>query len=404
MLVQKFLETHSFKELQDTHGVYVSFSKYGHKFSLNYDQIEAKESDPLAQECRGLILSAENGNIFSKDKLHLSPGKTKILAFPMQRFFNYGQSCAADINWSDPKLSVLEKLDGTLCIVYYDPYINQWCVATRSVPDADIAIDNGTFTFRTLFEKALADTMNGISFKDFTNMLVKNITYCFELTSPYNQIVVKSDKCTITLLAVRVLDTLKELDPRDLALVQIGKVPVANTFNLSSINDIIDFVASRNPSEYEGVVVRDSSFRRIKIKNALYVLASRVKDNISASPRNIVEIILSGKDDDIMTLLSEDLSSKLLEYKLYIQNMIKSYDDIFADKKAEANALKPQDKKTFALLINSMDSIWAAPLFYMFDGKCKNMKDFIQQNNRNGTWANSFLDKILDIIKKNNKA
>ncbi len=64
LLVQKYLETHSFANLAAEHGVYASFSKSGHKFSLNYDQIEAKESDPLAQECRGLILSALDGTSY----------------------------------------------------------------------------------------------------------------------------------------------------------------------------------------------------------------------------------------------------------------------------------------------------------------------------------------------------
>src|ERR1700683_3105357 len=61
LLVQEYLETHSFGDLIRDHGVYASFSKQGHKFSLNYDMIEAKDDDLLAQECRGLILSTETG-------------------------------------------------------------------------------------------------------------------------------------------------------------------------------------------------------------------------------------------------------------------------------------------------------------------------------------------------------
>ena len=73
LLVQKYLETHTFGDLAKEHGVYASFSKSGHKFSLNYDQIEAKESDPLAQECRGLILACEDGTSLSSQALAL-PG------------------------------------------------------------------------------------------------------------------------------------------------------------------------------------------------------------------------------------------------------------------------------------------------------------------------------------------
>src|SRR5271170_4102940 len=99
LLVQEFLRTRTFGDLIREHGVYASVSKSGHKFSLNYDQIEAKETDPLAQECRGLILAPVDGKplyceITSDGKHHyedIGPGETTILAYPMKRFFNHGQ-------------------------------------------------------------------------------------------------------------------------------------------------------------------------------------------------------------------------------------------------------------------------------------------------------------------------
>ena len=104
LLVQQYLETHTLGDLVRDHGVYASFSKSGHKFSLNYDQIEAKESDPLAQECRGLILSLTDGQHIvgvtdasgRTNRDHVVLGPTKILAYPMNRFFNHGQGSAAD--------------------------------------------------------------------------------------------------------------------------------------------------------------------------------------------------------------------------------------------------------------------------------------------------------------------
>src|SRR5271166_5858582 len=98
LLVQKYLEDHTFADLIKDHGVYASFAKSGHKWSLNYDQLEAKEDNPLAQECRGLILAQETGASLAPIEVegrlkydHLSPGKTIVLAYPIKRFFNYGQ-------------------------------------------------------------------------------------------------------------------------------------------------------------------------------------------------------------------------------------------------------------------------------------------------------------------------
>lgn len=406
LLVQTFLETHTFKELQEQHGVYASFSKSGHKFSLNYDQIEARESDPLSQECRGLVLAAEDGKSFTSQAQqvngrdnydHVSPGKTKILAYPMKRFFNHGQGSAAEINWSDPKLAVLEKLDGTLCIVYYDPFTDKWCVATRSVPEADLLMDNGLFTFRTLFEKALYDTTGGLPFDQFAALLDKNYTYCFELTTPYNRIVVAYPDNRITMLAARKMSSLKEVDPRE---VQITGIPVVQAHTYTGVQELVDWVSSLNPMEHEGVVIRDGDFNRRKLKNAAYVAYNKVRDALATSPRNMVELILTEKDDDVVPMLPEEIVKNLQVIKVGVQKTIKEHDAAYLAAKAQADSIMPGDKKTFAILVTKNKALWTAPFFQMWDGKASNMKDFIMKSRTSdGTWGNSFLDKMLELSK-----
>lgn len=411
LLVQKYLETNSFGNLAKEHGVYASFSKSGHKWSLNYDQIEAKESDPLAQECRGLVLAREDGcpifgEVLSDGKLNrdnMEPGKTKILAYPMKRFFNYGQGAAATISWNDSSLAVLEKLDGTLCIVYYDPFSSKWCIATRAVPEADLLMDNGLFTFRTLFEKALLDTC-GKSFDEFTSNLGSNWTYCFELTTPYNRIVVNYPNNSITLLSAREINTMDEIDiNNDLNRAFLNKdmpeIPIVQAHKFSTIDSLVDWVSSLNPMEHEGVVVRDSKFNRIKIKNAAYVAYNRVRDTLGTSERNCLEIILQEKDDDVIPFLPEEIVNNLIKIKNNLQLVLKKYDDIYLAAKAQADATMPGDKKTFAIIVTKDKELWSAPFFQIFDGKAINMKDFITKNRKDGTWGNGFLDKLLDLSK-----
>lgn len=404
LLVQEYLKTKSFGDLARDHGVYASFSKSGHKWSLNYDQIEAKESDPLAQQCRGLILSA-NGQSFLNQAVvvngrlsydHIVPGDTQILAYPMNRFFNYGQGAAAVIDWHDPQLAVLEKLDGTLCIVYWDQFISQWCVATRSVPEADLLMDNGLFTFRTLFEKAVEETVK-IPFSTWLLSLVKDNTYCFELTTPYNRIVVQYDTCGITLLAVRNVPSLLETDPNNLAIAKLGGVPCVRAYTYSSINELVDWVSTLNPMEHEGVVVRDSQFRRIKVKNAAYVAYNKVRDVLATSERNCLELIFQEKEDDVLPFLPEEIAKNLHKIKKGVQRIIKEYDEAYKVVKAEADMINPGDKKTFAILATKNKQYWSSPFFAMFDGKVMNMKDFIAKNRKEGTWANGFLDKFLEL-------
>jgi hypothetical protein len=427
LLVQKYLEEHSFSDLVKEHGVYASFSKSGHKWSLNYDQIEARESDPLSQECRGLILSCDDGNSLSslaiqiENKLsydHICPGKTKILAYPMRRFFNYGQGSAANINWSDPGLSILEKLDGTLCIMYYDSIINQWCVATRSVSEANILLDNGLFTFRTLFEKALQETAN-LSFDDFAAKLNRRLTYCFELTTPYNRVVVNYSNCRLTLLSARNIYSYEEiqipssngLDKELLPYTWVKEkfnlcgIPFVRKYTYTSVQELVDWVSTLNPMESEGVVVLDSNFNRIKIKNAAYVAYNKLNDRLGTSERNCLEIILSEKDDDVISFLPEEIAKNLIKIKSQLQTFIHRYDDSYSMFKTAADAVCLGDKKTFALMINEAsktNNYWSAPFFQMFAGKAVNMKDFIQQNKKDGTWSNGFLDRILEISKNYN--
>ncbi len=440
LLVQIYLESNNFGQLIADHGVYASLSKNKKKISLNYDQIETKDNDELSWDCRGLILSKHDGSEFQTDldgKLCLKTivGDTKILAFGMRRFFNYGQG-SASINWSDPNLAILEKLDGTLCIVYFDPWIDKWCVATRSVPEADIPLDNGIFTFRTLFEKALFDTC-GKTFEEFTNGIGRNITYCFELTTPYNRIVVAYPNNRVTLLAVRKLRDLEEYDLNTLSykkwveydlldqdakryLISVGRtredapmalvdvpfnlrgVPIVQAHTYTSVSDLLNWVSSLNPIEHEGVVVKDSNFNRIKVKNAAYVAQSKLRDSLGTSERNCLELILLEKDDDVISMLPEEIVNNLKKIKEGLKIAIHMYDNTYDIIKIQSDDECPNDKKTFALNVNKIaksKNLWTAPFFQRFDGKHSGMRDFINSNRRDGTWSDSFLDRLLSIAK-----
>lgn len=416
ILVQKFLAEKSFGELAKEHGVYASFSKSGHKFSLNYDQIEAKESDPLAQQCRGLVLACHDGRSLSSEAVMVNgklsydnviPGVTWLMAYPMNRFFNHGQGAAANVNWSDPGLAVLEKLDGTLCIVYWDIFTNQWCVATRSVSEADLLMDNGIFTFRTLFEKALKDTC-GHSFEEYSDRLNKSVTYCFELTTPYNRIVVNYPDCRVTLLAARRLyDGYTELNLTKLDLGSVNPntlygVPIVKAYTYTSVQELVDWVSTLNPMEHEGVVVLDSNFNRIKVKNAAYVAYNKLHDRLGSSERNCMEFVLLEKDDDVKAFLPEEIVKNMETLKTGLQNALAKYDTVYSEIQFKMKELgEGATQKDYALMVNSHPELWSAPFFQIRAGKASSMRDFIQKSRKDGTWVDSFLDKILELSKKN---
>ena len=391
--VQKYLEEHSFGELAKNHGVYATFDNNGYKCSLNYDQVESSSSDTIASQCRGLILAAPDGKSFSSlavvegNKLNydnIIPGKMIVLSCGFFRFFNYGQGHCAEIDWND--FQAQNKADGTLSLIYFDHFKNEWCMATRQRPDADQLLDSKLFTFRTLFEKALFETTE-LSFSDFTTKLDKDITYCFELETPYNFIILKQEINKITLLAARNIKTLEEID---LSTIELD-VPRVKTFSLTTIEEIVEYCNMQNPLQMEGVVLIDKNFNRIKVKNINYVLAHKIKDGIR-NDRDFLNLIIQEKDDDVAPILPEEFNKRIAilktNYKNFHQTMMKTFEELKSI----------TIKKDFAIELTKRKDCWPAPLFCMYDGKMNTIKEFINKKSIRGEICNSTLDMILSFI------
>jgi hypothetical protein len=403
--VQQFLEKKSFKDLQIEHGVYQSFSKDGTKFSLNYDMLESKDSDFLAQQCRGLILSHKDGLSYLDQAVtingrinydHVIPGETVVIARPMDRFFNAGQGAEANIDWSKPGIKIMEKLDGSCLILYYSIFSKSWHAATRSMPDADLIMDNGLFTFRTLFEKALSDSLN-LTFDQFTSHLNPWLTYCFELTTPLNQIVCHYPNYSITLLAARNTCSGREFDIHNVDVYP--ETPRVKSYNFSSLQETVDWVSNQNPLEHEGVVIMDAHFNRIKVKNALYVAYSKTKDRLGASLRNCLELILAEKQDDIIGHLPPILADNLKIMEAAVRDAFNFYNAKYLEIQHELKKSNLCTAKDFALALKRHKIKWESPLFQMNAGKAAHMRDFVNNSRKDGTWNNSFLDKVLEIIE-----
>lgn len=403
MLVQTFLLNNSLGALHNSeHAIGFSLSGDKKKVSLNYNQIDSKESDPLACECRGLILAKKDHSEINPDEVF---GNSVVVARPFNRFFNYGQGCSAKIDLQDPKTVFLEKLDGTLGIVYFDFHQNAWHVATRSVPEANLPIDGfGQYTFRTLFEKCLAETLRenvqdessfAKLFSNFCNeSLDKENTYLFEITTPLNRIVVDYKEYRVSLLGVRNTSTGKEHDPSGF----LPSIPKPKTYSFGSLQEMLDFVSTLNPLEHEGFVVRDRSFQRIKVKNPGYLAYNRVRDSAMKSPRALMEIILLGKYDDVFSLLPphiQELGNKYLEG---YRKLSRYYEGVYLEL-LEKIAGAENPRKALALEIQQ-NNLWMAPLMIRYSGKCSSFQGYIESMKKEGTWGNGFLDTLIEELKK----
>ncbi len=379
LTVQHYLWSYSLADLAREHGVYAKFStKNPLKFSLNYDQLEAKDADPIAQECRGTVL-------YTTTPVNMTSvvGPTSVMAKPMNRFFNYGQGSAAPVDFENPNTKIFEKLDGTLCILYWDKFLMTWCVGTRSVPDADLPMDGfGNQTFSDLFWKAFAASGGTLSGLDYAQ---GHMSFCFELCTPDNQIVVAYPDYKVYLLAAISLIDLTEDEPSNWNK-QIG-VELAPTFSLGSVDEMLNFVSSREPTKFEGVVVCDPLFRRVKMKNAGYLAYSKIKDSVAKSPRSVMEIVLLGKEDDVFPLVPAHIQTKILDTKNRLARLIHSMNE-------EYERIYSPDRKTFALAVQA-NSGHMGPHMARWNGRAKDFHDWLLVSRVNGSWSDSFLDSIL---------
>lgn len=395
-LVVEYLRTHSLAELREAHGVRAgALAVGGHKVSLNYDQLAARDADALACECRGLVLATPDGSPFP---LTGPCGDLEVLAWPMDRFFNLGAGAAHvvdDATLGHEEARVYEKLDGTLCIVYYDSLApnegelgdpanprsyGMWCVATRSVPDADRPIDGfADHTFGSLFRHSVWCVTNK-TWAEFSRQLARGHTYCFELCSPRaGSGVVRygvDQPCLLAVRATRPIDCGRELDPDRIA--QLIDVAPAPTHALGTLAALHDAVESRPPSEHEGVVVRlpgrapNGGFLRVKVKSAAYVAAHGLSSGAVASPRNLLRAVVSGQWDDVRVMVRPDLRDRGDALAGALRTWCISADVTHRRLFEEHGA----DRKAYALAVQAA-GLPIGVMMSMWTGKVRSASEFI---------------------------
>lgn len=403
--IKAYLQWKSFQQLEDDHGVCARPSTLGDKFSLNYDQLLVKNGDPVAEQCRGMVIRPLQFDIhiLGDNWKHATVGDVEVLAWPMNRFYNFGDSSVAQVDWDDPDLKVYEKVDGTCVIVYWDPFQKRWHCATRSVPEADLPIfkghiEIGDATFSDMFLRALIATREETSGPlswvpktiDEVVHLNKEVTYVFELVSPYNQIVVNYPEPRAYLLAARHTSSGQELDPET---IRIPHVRRPKTWPLKDAVAIGAFVNTLNPHEFEGTVICDSKFRRMKIKSMAYVLAHKSKDTVTASPRNALEAIILEKIDDVIPLVPKEVGEKMLKMQAAYAQYVKNIDENVARFRAEADG----SRKRFAEQV-MLSGDWTAPYFNLWENHARSAREWIRTTCEKSKLSSTSLDTILSKL------
>ena len=270
--LQEFLHEHGIEKLQDDLAIKVYRHPELPLVGFRYNQIDSPRTHEVVRECRGIVL---------EDKTW------KLIAKPFDRFFNVGE--VEDefklFDWND--FRCIDKADGSLIIVYY--YNNQWHANTSgSFGFGDAHMFDGNW--RELFwQTANLDT----------DKMLQNLTYIFELCTPYNRVVKDYGKPTVFFLGLADINIPHDFAEYivDMEASVIG-VKRPDTYHASSLEDIIELIgALENEEELsEGVVIRDSRGVRFKWKTQRYVALHRLNDNGNILlARNLLTIALTGE-------------------------------------------------------------------------------------------------------------
>jgi len=290
--LQKFLSEHpsNWRNVLEQKPYCLKIQDKGDLVLFKYNQIDSNFSDPIVQECRGIILDRRDWH---------------VVCHPLHKFFNYGEGHAAEIDWNSAV--TMDKIDGSLIKVYN--HEGRWHVATNGTIDAcdaDLMFSphEDIETFEDLFNWTLGQHLadNGgidiIDFDDFFENLHPDYTHLYELATPYNRIVVPHERCSLYYITSKHNETGEE----DKKFPHIANS--IKTYRFNSLEDIVK-MAEELPYSEEGYVVVDKHNNRLKVKSPAYLAVHRLKGEQSPSLRRIFDLILSGEEGEFLSYFPE---------------------------------------------------------------------------------------------------
>ena len=308
--------------------------KKENQYIFSYDMIKSNMSLDIVKVSRGLILEIKSLHLFDESKDYRIERaeivrECNVIVRAFDKFFNYGEGNADEINW-DGKIYAFEKLDGSLIkyttIKDIDSKIHHgvwhrklWTTnngfdASASLP-GDLICEHDTF--QDLIDEAIKNWDPTVIYD--MKELGKEFVFIFEITSPFNRVVVPYTTIDLWWLGCRHKETGKEYLPRDLLhtgmtgkfyeavnrmLLEI-KQPKLYELTSKNLNEVVEIV-SKMGSDNEGIVVVDENFNRIKIKGEAYLSIHRMKDgNGQLSTEHILKCIQNETIDDILGMFPE---------------------------------------------------------------------------------------------------
>lgn len=266
--VQEFLRNGGTVEdlAREPYNLFVRRAENDGRVLLKYSPASPK-NDAICQECRGLILDAENN--------------WEIVCRSFNRFFNAGEEEAAELTG---KIRVYEKVDGSICRFYY--FHGEWyCASMTGIDARNVWIDD-KHNFFDLVLRALNEY--DLTWDDFVAGLDTEYCETYELATQDNIVVVPHEGYHLYYLGHRHLPSDEELFFPD------DRTECCNVYNFSSLEEVQQAATFLGDNQ-EGFVVVDENWNRVKVKGDRYFKLHFMLNN--GKPDCLSLIFNDGKDE-----------------------------------------------------------------------------------------------------------
>lgn len=328
-----------------------------HYFLLKYNMILSDMSLREVQEARG--------SIFRQNE----EGHWICVCYPFDKFFNYGEQYSAvnNIDWTTA--SVQQKVDGSLIKIWWD--YDGWIISTNGSINAFKA-ECGDTTYGKLVEEVID------RIPDFFKMLDRDYTYMFELTSPFNHIVVRYEGINLWYLGRRNILNYEE----DREGLRLEGLLYPEVYPHHSLAECIAAAHEMGDDE-EGYVVCDAHFNRIKIKGDEYLALHKMRGNGPLTVLRVVEMYQQGTLDDFIAYYPEfkDFTDDVIQR---IRYYIEVCETAFKVVSSVVGAMG--ERRDFAMYANTYKPIVRSYLYARLDEKAKDGNDYLM-NMRSRTLA-----------------
>jgi len=304
---------------------------------LDYNQITCIKNHPVVNECRGLLMGYD-GTIIRKG---------------FDRFYNLGENGVSEFDFENSV--AFEKADGSLMFVYWCPPTNRWEIGTRGTAFAE-GPNEFHGTFRKFMLSAMGRSEDQFQLDCFG--MDRGVTRLYEATGPDNRIVTPYKENGLVALSYVNNKTGEEVVAPAATFEKKAcgwNVREVRQYKFNTKEDCMIALAELTGLE-EGYVVRNTKTgERVKIKNAVYLAAHRLRGN-GLTKNSIFELVAMGEVDEYLATFPEDtekFNDALIQFAAMKNELFILYEEYKGIDNQKEFALKVKDSRLSCVMFKA---------------------------------------------------